>query len=407
MMKRFFQFLPLLVLALAACNKIELPGRDDGSSAADRKELVLADANATPETKALYANVWKIKDKGFMFGHHDDLMYGRYWYGDEGGSDTKAVCGDYPAVYSLDFAEMIDDRWNDSPSENALRKKCVKEAYDKGMVIIACVHLDNPKTVMAHRAAKTYDANKNGGAWDNSDKEVVAQILRTGSATNLLYTEWMDRLAELAHSLKGSDGKLIPIIFRPYHEHTQSWSWWGSSCTTEQEFIKFWQWTVTYLRDAKGVHNFIYAISPQMDSQKQDSDFLFRWPGDKWVDFIGMDCYQGINNAVFTANLKAISRVALSKGKPCGVTETGVESFTKATYWTENIYAPASGRKISLLVTWRNKFVGANENDKHYFSVYPGHPSAKDFVTMYSKDDTFFCRDLPDMYYMPSGYVVK
>lgn len=404
-MKRLLFIFTASVAVLAACNKVELPGRDE-SSPADRKDLVLADKNATAETKALYANLWKIKDKGFMFGHHDDLMYGRHWYGDEGGSDTKEVCGDYPAVYSLDFSELVDDRWNDSPAENALRLKCVKEAYDRGMVIIACMHLDNPKTIGQHRGID-YDGQYKGAAWDNSDNKVVSEILKTGSAVNTLYMEWMDRLADLAHSLKGSDGKEIPIIFRPYHEHTQSWSWWGSSCTTEQEFIKFWQWTVTYLRDAKGVHNFIYAISPQMDSQKQDSDFLFRWPGDGWVDFIGMDCYQGINNAVFTANLKAISRVALDKGKPCGVTETGVEGFTKEKYWTENIYAPASGRKISLLVTWRNKFVGANESDKHFFSVYPGHASAKDFVTMYGKDDTFFCKDLPDMYTMPSGYTVN
>lgn len=405
-MKRLLLTSMALVAVLAACSKTELPGRDEGSSSADRKDLVLSDKNATSETKALYANLWKIKDKGFMFGHHDDLMYGRYWFGDEGGSDTKAVCGDYPAVFGVDFSSLVDDRYADNDYQNNLRRKCVKEAYDRGMVIVACMHLDNPKTIGSHRGVD-YDGEKKGGAWDNSDKTVVKEILRTGSATNLLYQEWMDRLAALAHSLKGSDGKEIPIIFRPYHEHTQSWSWWGSTCTTEQEFIKFWQWTVTYLRDAKGVHNFIYAISPQMDSRKQESDFLFRWPGDEWVDFIGMDCYHGINYAVFTANLKAISRVALDKGKPCGVTETGVEGFTKKNYWTEDIYAPASGRKISLLVTWRNKYVGSTESDKHYFSVYPGHPSEEDFVDMYEKDDCFFCKDLPDMYAMPSGYSVN
>ena len=36
--------------------------------------LRLADASATPETKARYANLWRIREKGWMFGHHDDLM---------------------------------------------------------------------------------------------------------------------------------------------------------------------------------------------------------------------------------------------------------------------------------------------------------------------------------------------
>ena len=61
-----------------------------------------------------------------MFGHHDDLMYGRKWYDEQGRSDTKDVCGDYPGVYSLDFAELMDDRYIDSESTN-IRRRCILE----------------------------------------------------------------------------------------------------------------------------------------------------------------------------------------------------------------------------------------------------------------------------------------
>ena len=133
------------------------------------------------------------------------------------------------------------------------------------------------------------------------------------------------------------------------------------------------------------MHNFIYAISPQMDSAKTVDDFYFRWPGDEWVDFVGMDCYQGINNAVFVTNLKAISKVSLAKLKPCGVTETGVEGFTATDYWTTNIHAPLTGRRVSMVVTWRNKY-DPMESGTHYFSVFPGHPSERDFVKMYNQE---------------------
>lgn len=102
-----------------------------------------------------------------------------------------------------------------------------------------------------------------------------------------------------AGELKDDEGKPIPIIFRPFHEHTQTWSWWGASCTTATEFIALWKFTVNYLRDTKGIHQFIYAISPQMDTVKTEDDFLFRWPGDDYVDFIGMDCYHGLNSTIF------------------------------------------------------------------------------------------------------------
>ena len=368
-----------LPLLLWNCN----PEKTDPDPEKDQPvTLTLADAAATAETKALYANLWALREKGWMFGHHDDLMYGRKWYGDEGGSDTKAVCGDYPGVYSLDLSTFMDGRVASEGTENAMRLKLMKQAYDRGMVITACLHLDNPLT--------------GGDAWDNSNKTVAAEILKDGSATQAKFNTWLDRLATLAKDLKGSDGKNIPVILRPFHEHTQTWSWWGKSATTEQEFIGLWQYFVDYLKKA-GVHNFIYAISPQMDGARVESDFLFRWPGDNYVDFIGMDCYQGINNNVFVNNLKVLSKLSGDKKKPAGVTETGVEGFKVADYWITNIAAPMAGRKMSLLVTWRNKY-DPMETGTHFFSVFPGHVSEESFKTLYDRSDTFFCNDLPKMY---------
>ena len=60
-----------------------------------------------------------------------------------------------------------------------------------------------------------------------------------------------------------------------------------------------------------------------------------------------------------------------------------------------------------MITMWRNKYVGNDEADKHYFSVYPGHPSEEDFRKMYALDRVLFSKDLPDMYTMPAGYEVK
>lgn len=355
--------------------------------------LSIVDKNATAETKALYANLWQIATKGFMFGHHDDLWYGRYWYNKQGESDTKAVCGDYPAVFSVDMGPIMDNRYNDA--ENAIRRRVIIEAYDRGEVITMCCHLNNPHT--------------GGDSWDNKSNDVVKSILTEGHATRTKYLQWLDRCADFANNLKGTDGKLIPIIFRPYHEHTQTWSWWGSKCTTEDEFIRFWRFTIEYLRDTKGVHNFIYAISPQMDEVYQDARarLTFRWPGDDYVDFLGMDCYHYSWKQAFKSNLDAMSKLSLEKNKPCGVTETGPEGFDWKDYWTDHILACAINQRVSMIVMWRNKYVGNNESDRHFYSVYPGHPSENDFRTMHASEITYFSNDLPDMYTMPQGYEVK
>jgi len=328
-----------------------------------------------------------------MFGHHDDLWYGRYWYNEPGKSDTKAVCGDYPGVFSVDLGAIMDDRH--ANAENAIRRRVMIEAYERGEVITACCHLNNPHT--------------GGDSWDNSSNDVVKSILTEGHATRVKFLQWLDRCADFANGLKDSDGKLIPIIFRPFHEHTQTWSWWGSKCTTEDEFIRFWRFTVEYLRDTKGVRNFIYAVSPQMDQVYDDakSRLTFRWPGDEWVDFIGMDCYHYNWKQAFKSNLEAITEVSLEKMKPCGVTETGPEGFDWKDYWTNHILQSATGSRVSMIVMWRNKYVGNNESDRHFYSVYPGHPSEADFRLMYDDPRTFFSKDLPDMYSMPDGIEVN
>jgi len=361
----------------------------------DVKELSIVDKNATVETKALYSNLWAIQSKGFMFGHHDDLWYGRKWYNEEGRSDTKDVCGDYPAVFSFDVSEIMDDRYQNEA--NQIRRKVAIEAYNRGEVLTACMHLNNPLT--------------GGDSWDNSSKEVAKEILNEGSETNTKFKLWLDRLADFALNLKGADGKNVPIIFRPFHEHTQGWSWWGSSCTTQEEFIALWKFTVNYLRDTKGVHNFIYAISPQIDSVQGRDNFLFRWPGNDYVDFLGMDAYHGLNANTFTANIYTLSNLSRELKKPCGVTETGVEGIQRdgvpeKNYWTQQILTPATGQFISLIVMWRNEY-NPSESGKHFYSVFKGHASEKSFVKMYESPVSFFSGDLPNMYQMAEGLTVN
>lgn len=144
-----------------------------------------------------------------------------------------------------------------------------------------------------------------------------------------------------------------------------------------------------------------------MDTPKAENDFLYRWPGDDYVDFVGMDCYNNGVASTLSVNLRMMQSVSAKKSKPCGVTEIGVEGFTDKKYWTDQILTPAEGRKVSMIVTWRNKFVNGDESDKHYFSVYKGHPSEENFIRFYNDSHTFFSKDLPDMYSMPEGMTVK
>jgi mannan endo-1,4-beta-mannosidase len=391
------QFLALTLFALCCCGTSDDKDPDPVTNEEPLVSLTLVDKNATTETRALYSNLWKIQTKGFMFGHHDDLIYGRDWTQEPERSDVKEVCGDYPAVFSLDFAEIMDDRHANSQL-NGDRKRTILEARRRGEVITACAHLNNPLT--------------GGDSWDNSNNTVVKQILEEGSDVQLKYKTWLDRLADFAIELKDDNGNLIPVIFRPYHEHTQTWSWWGKSCTTQDEFVGLWRFTVDYLIKTKGVHNLIFAISPQLDVTSSKENLLFRWPGDDYVDFIGMDSYHGTNTAALSANAKILEELSREKKKPCGITETGIEGIRKGDgseyrdYWTKEILTPLAGKDISMVVMWRNKYDPAHEG-YHYYGPWAGHSSASDFVKFYQSSFTLFSGDLPDMYQLAEGVTIE
>ena len=84
--------------------------------------------------------------------------------------------------------------------------------YKQGGVNTVSWHGNNPLT--------------GGSAWDVTSKEVVASILPGGSKHEL-YVKYLDRLADFFLSLKTEKGTYVPVLFRPYHEHTGSWFWWG------------------------------------------------------------------------------------------------------------------------------------------------------------------------------------
>lgn len=396
-MKSLFAILITMSLLFTGCSSSD--DKDSGGNEPDEPTSValqLTDPNATAETKALYSNLWKIQEKGTMFGHHDDLLYGRNWMTESGRSDIKDVCGDYPGVFSVDLAEIMDDR-SATATLNNDRARVIKEARERGEVITACCHLNNPLT--------------GGDSWDNSKNTVAKEILTDGSATNIKFNSWLDKLANFANNLKDSNGKVIPIIFRPFHEHTQTWSWWGSSATTQQEFISLWKYTIDYLKNKKQVHSFIYAISPQLDGQGTVDSFLFRWPGDNYVDFLGWDSYHGTNTAAFSTNLRNLASLSQQKLKPCGVTETGIEGIVKNgapydTYWTNEISIPLTGKKVSMVVMWRNKY-DPSHSGSHFYAPFEGHSSVANFKLLYASTNMIFSKKLPNMYTMAANTTVK
>ena len=125
----------------------------------------------SPEAETLLTNLKELPNKGYMFGHHDDTAYGIGWEFEEGRSDVKSVCEDYPGVISFDLGHIeLGDSVNlDKVPFNKIRQEIVNQHQRGGMVSLSW-HIDNPLT--------------DGDSWDVSDTTVVASILPGGSKTS-------------------------------------------------------------------------------------------------------------------------------------------------------------------------------------------------------------------------------
>ena len=342
-----------------------------------------ADKRATKETVNLYNNLKKLLKKGIMFGHQDDLAYGVGWKYEEGRSDIKDVTGDYPAVYGFELGRLeIDQPVNLDSVPFDRMKSFIRSAYDRGGVITISWHLNNPLT------GKT--------AWDPAPG-TVASVLPGGSK-NDVYQVWLNNIAEFMLSLKGKNNEYIPVIFRPFHELNGSWFWWGKDHCTLEQLRQLYQFTESYLRDTKGVHNLLYAYNTDRFDTKDD--YLERYPGDEWVDVVGFDIYQrnaGENgNAQFISDidkmLTNLESIATEKNKIPALTEFGYNSVPDNTWWTNVLWKGIQPHHISYVLGWRN--AGYYKGKAEFYVPYQNSSSAPDFVKFYAEPKTLFQQDV-------------
>jgi mannan endo-1,4-beta-mannosidase len=346
------------------------------------------DKNATKETKTLYQNLKKISKKHILFGHQHALEYGHGWSNEPNKSDVKSVTGSHPAVVGIDFSGFSGHSKEEIENTKAVLKKNVIDTYERGGITTVSWHFLNP-------------ASEGGFYWKDSISKPAMSLIKKGGSHHEQYKEILKTIAAFANSVKAKDGTLAPMIFRPFHEFDGDWFWWGKPYTSREDFIEVWQFTVSYLRDTLGVHNFIYAFSPD-NRFNTEAEYLERYPGDHYVDLFGMDDYgdfgrdgkYDLDKAV--KKLKIISDVAIQKKKLAALTETGLESIPNATWWTEVLLKTLQSDKIELayVLVWRNDITSPT----HFYAPFPGQISEPDFIQFYEDPYTLFENDLKGVY---------
>ena len=353
-----------------------------------QKVATLIDAKATNQTKALYRNLKELSEKHILFGHQHATEYGHGWSGEGGRSDVRSVTGSHPAVIGVDFLGLSGAPENSIQYTKKQLQQTIADTYNRGGVITVSWHFNNPVS-----GTNFY--------WNDSTASPAVKHIIPGGSHHDKYKDILKTIADLANSTKGNDGMLVPMIFRPYHEFDGDWFWWGKAHCTTDEFKTLWRFTVSYLRDSLHVHSFIYAFSPD-NRFFTEEQYLERYPGDDWVDMVGVDNYGDFgrdgkyNLEAGYKKLKIVSDYAIKANKLAAFTETGLESIPNTTWWTETLLKTLhrGDLKLSYVLVWRND----TRSPTHYYAPFPGQVSEKDFILFYNDPYTLFEKDLKKIY---------
>ena len=355
----------------------------------------MVDKNASTETVALFYNLRNLGKTKIIIGQQDAF---NSFYQNNGSSDIKKTTGNDPSILGSDFMFITD---KDNPNNNwyvQQENKIIqdtKDAYAKGMINTFCWHLREP-----YNEKSFYSADMTSEQRTDAFKSLLP-----GGKFNDWYKKKLDKVASVVSNLKDTNGKQIPIIFRPFHEFDGNWFWWGANYCTAEEYISVYRFTVNYLRDTKNVHNILFAFSPD-NSYTTPSSYLSRYPGDDYVDILGMDNYGDFDNkgtsgaSLANSKLKLISDLAISKNKIAALTETGyrVTSTTPAinNWFSTYLYDAITNNnlQIAYVMFWSNTSSG-------YYVPTPGNSNVADFQNFTLKSKIILQNNISKMYSFP------
>lgn len=229
-------------------------------------------------------------------------------------SDIKNLCGKHPLIVGVDTLSFFgyEGKYNDLVT-------VIKNLHKEGVIITLSSHM--PNFSLGGDAFFDYSPMITSG-------DVPSRIM-PGGDLNAKYLRFLNQIADLCRDCIDVYGERIPMIFRPFHEDNGDWFWWSEKYLGDKEFINLFRYTVDYLRNDCGIRTLLFSYSPNGKIESMD-EYMNRYPGDDYVDIMGLDYYcdkPASNtefNEKFVESLEWVAKCAKRSGKIYALTETGV-----------------------------------------------------------------------------------
>lgn len=243
------------------------------------------------------------------------------------GNEFKAIknlTGKTPAILGMDLMRYTPTRVSKGDScktvENAV------EFTNAGGIVELCWHWNAPDKYLKSGTDSSGNPRWWGGFYTDNLNIDFSRIMDGSDPEGYdLLMKDIDAIAVQLKKLKDAD---VPVLFRPLHEASGGWFWWGSDGAAP--YIKLWKTMYDKLTGEYGLDNLIWVWNGQDKSW---------YPGDGYVDIIGEDIYPG--NHVYNPQSSKFLEAAeyTDTNKVVALTENGClfdidKALSSGTVWS-------------------------------------------------------------------------
>lgn len=343
-------------------DSLKITASEDADLSIYRVSAELADPNASEATIRLMQYLTDIYGKYIISGQ----------YGDRGknGNEFKAInqaTGKYPAILGLDFIEYTPSRVAHGSVSHDV--EYALNFHQEGGIVTFCWHWNAPEPYLVNSS----DIPWWKGFYTEGTNIDLKKIMEGKDPEG--YELLLRDIDTIAFQLKRLQAEDVPVLWRPLHEASGGWFWWGAS--GPEAYIELYRLLFDRLTNYHQIHNLIWVWNGQ------NKDW---YPGDEYVDIIGTDIYPG--ERVYNSQSAKFNELVRWNGdvkKLIAMTENGC------------LFDPDMAVRDNAMWlyfgTWEGEFLVQDSTDQ----LSEKYTETDMMVKVYSSDKVITLDELPDL----------
>ena len=237
-----------------------------------RPSAQLSDPDATPQARSLMSHLVAVYGRKMLTGV----------YSNADASYVHRITGQYPSIMGGDLINYSPTRLEHGANPHHEVRKLINAARH-GFILTISWHWNAPAELIDHTyvnaKGKTVVSHWWSGFYTSSTKFNIAKVLAHPQSQN--YQLLISNMDAIAKELEKFNRAGIPILWRPLHEASGGWFWWGAH--GPGPFKQLWRLMYHRFTHHFHLHNLIWVYTTSGKGAW--------YPGNKYVDIVGVDEY--------------------------------------------------------------------------------------------------------------------